>query len=78
MFDMVEYGKSLDAKEMMKVGNLNAHKVLDPYHSDLMEFNDYQKFAKNIDNNQYNSIKLQIDRIKVEIVDRKIAIEITK
>lgn len=78
MFDMVEYWKSLDAKEMMKVGNLNAHKVLDPYHSDLMEFNDSQKFAKNIDKNQYNSIKLQIDRIKVEIIDRKIIIEITK
>lgn len=78
MFDMVEYWKSLDAKEMMKVGNLNAHKVLDPYHSDLMEFNNVYKFAGNIDKNQYNSIKLQIDRIKVEIIDRKIAIEITK
>ena len=78
MFDMVEYGKVLGLKEMMSQGWMNAHKVLNPEMSDLMEFEDYKTFAKIMDKSEYDSIKLQVDKIKLEIKNSIILIEITK
>ncbi len=78
MFDITEHWKVLDMKDMMKEWWINSHKVLDPAQSDLMEFKDSQKFAKLVDNAKHNTIRLQIDKIKLEVESNSISIEITK
>ncbi|MEI8252195.1 MAG: hypothetical protein WCG25_00210 [bacterium] len=57
---------------------MHAYKVMNPEFSDLMEFENFQKFALFTDKNQYHTIRLQIDRIKIEIENNSISIEITK
>lgn len=78
MLDITEYWKILDQKAMMKEWWINAYKVINPEQSDLMEFHDPHKFAKLADTVKYNSIRLQIDKIKLEVENWMINIEITK
>lgn len=78
MLDMTEHWKVLWLKDMMIEWWINAHKVLNPEQSDLMEFKDSQKFAKLVDSAKHNTIKLQIDKIKLEVEHWMINIEITK
>jgi len=78
MFDILEQWKFLDMKTMMSEWWMHAYKVMNPEFSDLMEFENFQKFALFTDKNQYHTIRLQIDRIKIEIENNSISIEITK
>lgn len=76
MSDILEYNTILDAKDMNREWWILAYKVLNPEFSDLREFTDVKKFIKIAENIKYNSIKLQIDRIKIEIEGDTIKIEI--
>lgn len=76
MSDILEYDEIMDAKAMNDKGGISAYKILNPEFSDLREFDDIQRFISVVERTKYNSIKLQINKIGIEINGPHIKIEI--
>lgn len=82
MLDMIEYWRVLWLKELNASWSVKSSeiitKVMEPDNSSVLDFSSIGKFAEYTDKENTKGVRLQIDRIKAEIVWDTLKIEITK